>query len=159
MRNLLRLLALLLLLPALASAQAGISTRVASKWAEYTFAGKPATLPSGTRITITDGLTTACAAGGGTVRCDLRWTGSAYEVMSVVGGGAGTWGSITGTLTDQTDLNTALGLKAPLASPSFTGTIDSAGGIDVVGHSAMGSGAVIGNSPDSANLILKDVQT
>jgi hypothetical protein len=32
------------------------------------------------------------------------------------------WGSITGTLSDQSDLNTALGLKAPLASPSFTGT-------------------------------------
>ena len=30
------------------------------------------------------------------------------------------WGSITGTLSDQTDLNTALGLKAPSASPTFT---------------------------------------
>jgi hypothetical protein len=38
------------------------------------------------------------------------------------GGGGGTWGTITGTLSDQTDLNTALGLKAPLASPTFTGT-------------------------------------
>ena len=37
-----------------------------------------------------------------------------------LGGGGGTWGSITGTLADQTDLNTALGLKAPLASPTFT---------------------------------------
>lgn len=36
--------------------------------------------------------------------------------------GGGTWGSITGTLSDQPDLNTALGLKAPLASPTFTGT-------------------------------------
>ena len=35
--------------------------------------------------------------------------------------GATTWGSITGTLSNQTDLNTALGLKAPLASPVFTG--------------------------------------
>jgi hypothetical protein len=33
------------------------------------------------------------------------------------------WGLITGTLSSQTDLNTALGLKAPLASPTFTGTI------------------------------------
>lgn len=32
------------------------------------------------------------------------------------------WGEITGTLSDQTDLNTALGLKAPLASPALTGT-------------------------------------
>lgn len=44
--------------------------------------------------------------------------------VNVTGGssGGGTWGSITGTLSDQTDLNTALGLKAPLASPAFTGT-------------------------------------
>lgn len=38
-------------------------------------------------------------------------------------GGTATWGSITGTLSSQTDLNTALGLKAPLASPTFTGTV------------------------------------
>lgn len=30
------------------------------------------------------------------------------------------WGSITGTLSNQGDLNTALGLKAPLISPTFT---------------------------------------
>ncbi|MBL7545625.1 MAG: hypothetical protein JNL11_17530, partial [Bdellovibrionaceae bacterium] len=47
-------------------------------------------------------------------------------------GGGGAWGSITGTLSDQTDLqsaldlkasSSALNLKAPLASPTFTGTI------------------------------------
>ena len=32
------------------------------------------------------------------------------------------WGAITGTLSSQTDLQTALNLKAPLASPTFTGT-------------------------------------
>jgi hypothetical protein len=32
------------------------------------------------------------------------------------------WGGITGTLSAQTDLNTALGLKADLASPTFSGT-------------------------------------
>jgi len=37
--------------------------------------------------------------------------------------GGGTWGSITGTLSSQTDLQSALDLKAPLASPTFTGTI------------------------------------
>ncbi len=31
------------------------------------------------------------------------------------------WGAITGTLSNQTDLNTALGLKAALAGPTFTG--------------------------------------
>lgn len=32
------------------------------------------------------------------------------------------WGSITGTLSSQSDLNSALALKAPLASPALTGT-------------------------------------
>jgi hypothetical protein len=32
------------------------------------------------------------------------------------------WGAITGTLSSQTDLQTALDLKAPLASPALTGT-------------------------------------
>lgn len=38
------------------------------------------------------------------------------------GGGASAWGGISGTLTDQTDLNTALALKAPLLNAAFTGT-------------------------------------
>lgn len=36
-------------------------------------------------------------------------------------GGAAAWGSITGTLSDQTDLQSALNLKANLASPALTG--------------------------------------
>jgi hypothetical protein len=36
---------------------------------------------------------------------------------------AAAWGSITGTLSSQTDLQTALNLKANLASPTFTGTV------------------------------------
>lgn len=39
------------------------------------------------------------------------------------GGGSSTWGGITGTLSAQTDLAAALALKAPLASPTFTGTV------------------------------------
>jgi hypothetical protein len=39
------------------------------------------------------------------------------------GGGSGSWGSITGTLSNQTDLQNALNLKANLASPTFTGTV------------------------------------
>lgn len=35
----------------------------------------------------------------------------------------GTWGSITGTLSSQTDLQNALDLKAPLANPTFTGSV------------------------------------
>ncbi len=36
-------------------------------------------------------------------------------------GAAAVWGSITGTLADQTDLNAALNLKAPSLNPVFTG--------------------------------------
>jgi hypothetical protein len=45
----------------------------------------------------------------------------------IVGGGGGVgggaWGDITGTLSDQTDLQSALDLKAPLVSPTFTGNL------------------------------------
>lgn len=37
--------------------------------------------------------------------------------------GSGAWGTITGTLSNQTDLQTALNLKANLASPTFTGVV------------------------------------
>jgi hypothetical protein len=43
-----------------------------------------------------------------------------YEIASA-GGGGGTWGSITGTLSAQTDLQAALDLKANLAGAAFTG--------------------------------------
>lgn len=37
------------------------------------------------------------------------------------GGGSSVWGGITGTLSNQTDLQTALNAKAPIVSPTFTG--------------------------------------
>jgi hypothetical protein len=43
----------------------------------------------------------------------LQWSTSAS--------GGGAWGTITGTLSNQTDLQSALNLKANLASPTFTG--------------------------------------
>jgi hypothetical protein len=53
----------------------------------------------------------------GTNGTDASW------VTCGSGGGGGTWGSITGTLSSQTDLQNALNLKANLASPTFTGTV------------------------------------
>jgi hypothetical protein len=41
----------------------------------------------------------------------------------VVAGASGAWGGITGTLSDQTDLQSALDLKANLAGPHFTGNV------------------------------------
>lgn len=44
------------------------------------------------------------------------WSGSAWVATTVTSGGGGTWGSITGTLSSQTDLQTALNARAALAS-------------------------------------------
>jgi len=53
----------------------------------------------------------------------LTWntTTNTLDLQSL--SGAIVWGGISGTLSNQTDLNTALGLKAPIASPTFTGTV------------------------------------
>jgi hypothetical protein len=53
--------------------------------------------------------------GSGTYTSWVVNVGGVTPVTSVA------WGAITGTLSSQTDLNTALSGKAPLASPTFTG--------------------------------------
>ena len=50
-----------------------------------------------------------------------RWTGSAYAEISATANAV--WGQIIGTLSEQTDLQNALNLKAPINSPTFTGTV------------------------------------
>src|SRR5258706_6937200 len=62
------------------------------------------------------GTVAALSYPGGTtnfLRADGTW---AAPIVSSI-----PWGNITGTLAAQTDLNTALGLLAPIASPTFTG--------------------------------------
>ena len=56
---------------------------------------------------------------------ELKWASA---------GGGASWGFITGTLSSQSDLNTALGLKAPLASPTFTGTVTIPAGASIDGY-------------------------
>lgn len=68
------------------------------------------------------------------------------------GGGAGEWGDITGTLADQTNLDAALGLKAPLASPTFTGTV---GGVT---KAMVGLGSA-DNTSDAAKPVSTATQT
>lgn len=41
-------------------------------------------------------------------------------IISGGGGGSSAWGGITGTLSDQTDLQSALNAKAPIDNPTFT---------------------------------------
>lgn len=50
------------------------------------------------------------------------WRGTIAQLLAIIPAGTVNWGAIGGTLSSQTDLNTALGLKAPLASPALTGT-------------------------------------
>lgn len=56
-----------------------------------------------------------------TVGTGLTLSGGVLEATGG-GGGGGTWGSITGDINDQTDLIGLFNLKAPVASPTFTGT-------------------------------------
>ncbi|MET1083297.1 MAG: hypothetical protein ABWY12_09665 [Burkholderiales bacterium] len=89
------------------------------------------------------------------------------------GAGGGTWGSITGTLSDQTDLQNALNLKAPLASPVFTGTptipsfalaghshIDAAGGGQLDASNVFSTGIVpaarLGTGGNGTNFLRSD---
>lgn len=79
--------------------------------------------------------------------------GCAFNILTQAcigggGGGGATWGSITGTLSSQTDLQNALNLKANIASPTFTGlvTIPSVSGLVVTTaiSSATTGGSVAG---------------
>lgn len=54
-----------------------------------------------------DGLSNVTTSGKTTGQA-LVWNGSAWVAGTISGGGGGTWGSITGTLSSQIDLNTAL---------------------------------------------------
>jgi len=58
--------------------------------------------------------------GGTTGQVLAKVDGVDYNTEWVNASG-GVWGTITGTLSNQTDLQTALNLKAPLASPALTG--------------------------------------
>jgi len=77
--------------------------------------------------------------------------------------GINTWGSITGTLSSQTDLQTALDLKANLASPIFTGTVTAphvegkATGLELyakAGQSIAAGQAVYVTGASGANIII-----
>ena len=58
--------------------------------------------------------------GGTTGQVLQKATNTSYDTVWATPSG-GAWGTITGTLSNQTDLQTALNLKAPLASPGLTG--------------------------------------
>ena len=65
---------------------------------------------------------------------NLSLSGTTLNASGTGGGGGGTWGTITGTLADQLDLAAALAAKAPLASPTFTGTVTIPSGASIAGY-------------------------
>lgn len=81
-----------------------------------------------------------CKANGTTIECDQNAPA------------AGTWGSITGTLSDQTDLQSALDLKANLTSPNFTGTVGIGTAMGVGGLAVMSGNVGIGTWSPTAKL-------
>lgn len=92
---------------------------------------------SGSPVTASGSLTLTAANPGAAADRVVFWDDSAGKwayltmgsnlsitgtTLNATGGGGVAWGAISGTLTDQTDLNSAMALKAPLASPTLTGT-------------------------------------
>jgi hypothetical protein len=74
---------------------------------------------------------------------------AALGYLTPIGSGGGAvWGAITGTLSAQTDLNTALGLKAPVADPTFTGTTVTIPSGGTLGSTAS-NGFFVGQVPNS----------
>jgi hypothetical protein len=92
-----------------------------------------ATLNEGKMYWVTDSVGAGdCTVGGGGGDAWCRSNGSAWASISLAS--AGTWGSITGTLADQTDLVTALALRQVRAhsvvsfsaTPTFTASTNNA---------------------------------
>lgn len=81
-------------------------------------AGAPATVSVGTVTTLSAGSSATVVNSGSTQNAILDFG----IPMGATGSGTTfVWGAATGTLSDQTDLQAALDLKANIASPSFTG--------------------------------------
>ena len=75
---------------------------------------------------------------------------------SLLTAGGGTWGSITGTLSSQTDLQTALNAKLNVANPAYTGTLTTG----TLGYSDTGILASMQSSTNSFNeLILQNTNS
>ena len=90
----------------------------------------------------TGGSPLGIAQQGATSGQVLKWNGSTWTPQNDNSGGAGTWGTISGTLSDQTDLQTALDAKS---NTGHTHTIANVTGLQTAldGKSAVGHSHVI----------------
>lgn len=87
----------------------GDQTWNAVEWTDV--GGKPSTFPPSSHVHPLTELTQS----GATVGQIPKWNGSAWVPSSDDTGGSPSWGSITGTLSNQTDLQSALDGKAALS--------------------------------------------
>jgi hypothetical protein len=101
------------------AATAGLLTTSLAASTYQTLAGMSAYLTSATAAStyqpIGSYLTDAPSDGSTYGRNNGAW-------VVAGGGGSVSWGGISGTISDQTDLQSALDLKAPLSDPAFSGT-------------------------------------
>jgi hypothetical protein len=67
-------------------------------------------------------------------------------------GGASTWGSITGTLSSQTDLQNALNAKLNLSGGSMTGPVSIPLAVNIGIANARAAGLLFGSDPTSADI-------
>ena len=97
--------------------------------------GSVSSVPFGTAPTITNVGTSSAAVFNFQLETGPQGLQGIQGPVGPAGpAGINTWGSITGTLSNQTDLQTALNAKAPIASPTFTGTVTIPSGASIAGY-------------------------
>jgi hypothetical protein len=117
-----------------------LTTAVASSTYQ-TLSGMSSYLTTASAASTYAPIAAAVPTGGTTGQALVKSSNADYALTWSTPTAAATWGSITGTLSAQTDLNTALGLKSPLASPTFTGTVTIPAGASISGYLTTASAA------------------
>ncbi len=120
----------------------------------YTVATLPAGYSAGSMTWVSDGASASdCSTGHGSTRVLCYYSGSAWTAMNA--GGGAVWGSITGTLSNQTDLQNALnGKAASNASMTVNGVTCALGsscapGMHLVSGTMVGpQSGIVGNGGD-----------
>ncbi len=111
-----------------------LTTAVASSTYQ-TLAGMSAYLTTASASTTYAPIAAAVPVGGSTGMVLTKSSNADYSLTwTTPATGSAVWGGITGTLSAQTDLNTALGLKANTASPTFTGVVTIPAGASIAGY-------------------------
>ena len=110
----------------------------------YTVATLPSSYGVGSLAWVSDGTGASdCSSGHGSTRVLCYYTGSAWTALTSGGGGA-VWGSITGTLSNQTDLQNAINGKAALNATTTVNGVPCALGSSCATGSHLVSGTMVG---------------